>query len=177
MLTFGAARVWMGSLMRWKILIASLILMSIFSISIADISKNDITSLTTLSEKQSLVFSSELNISNGNPYTRDFGERGMFGKLVTGETVVKNIDEYIDDADSIFAEAKRLMIGSWQNGGKTELSFYKVSGGKQLDLDTGKWVKSKGGDAIRLRHTSEYMGKIRYAYILTDSLTLWKRGD
>ena len=177
MLTFGAARVWMGSLMRWKILIASLILMSIFSISIADISKNDITSLTTLSEKQSLVFSSELNISNGNPYTRDFGERGMFGKLVTGETVVKNIDEYIDDADGIFAEAKRLIFGPWQNGGKTELSFYKAIGGKQLDLNTGKWVKSKGGDAIRLRHTSEYMGKIRYAYILTDSLTLWKRGE
>ena len=127
--------------------------------------------------KQSVIFSAELNLSNGNPYTRDFGERGMFGKLVTGETVTKNIDEYIDDADRIFAEAKRLIFGPWQNGGKTELSFYKVSGGKQLDLDTGKWVKSKGGDAIRLRHTSEYMGKIRYAYILTDSLTLWKRGD
>jgi hypothetical protein len=127
--------------------------------------------------KQSVIFSAELNLSNGNPYTRDFGERGMFGKLVTGETVTKNIDEYIDDADRIFAEAKRLIFGPWQNGGKTELSFYKAVGGKQLDLDTGKWVKSKGGDAIRLRHTSEYMGKIRYAYILTDSLTLWKRGD
>ena len=124
-----------------------------------------------------IVFSAELNISNGNSYTRDFGERGMFGKLVTGETIAKNIDEYIGDADRIFAEAKRLIFGPWKNGGKTELSFYKVSGGKQLDLDTGKWVKSKGGDAIRLRHTSEYMGKIRYAYILTDSLTLWRRGD
>ena len=101
----------------------------------------------------------------------------MFGKLVTGETVAKNIDEYIGDADSIFSEAKRLIFGPWENDGNTELSFYKVSGGKQLDLDTGKWVKSKGGDAIRLRHTSEYMGKIRYAYILTDSLTLWKRGE
>ena len=127
--------------------------------------------------KQAIIFSAELNLSNGNPYTRDFGERGMFGKLVTGETVTKNIDEYIDDADRICAEAKRLIFGPWQNGGKTELSFYKASGGKQLDLDTGKWVKSKGGDAIRLRHTTEYMGKIRYAYILTDSLTLWKRGD
>ena len=127
--------------------------------------------------KQAIIFSAELNLSNGNPYTRDFGERGMFGKLVTGERIVNNIDEYIDDADSIFAEAKRLIFGPWQNGGKTELSFYKAVGGTQLDLDTGKWVKSKGGDAIRLRHTSEYMGKIRYAYILTDSLTLWRRGD
>ena len=127
--------------------------------------------------KQSVIFSAELNLSNGSPYTRDFGERGMFGRLVIGEQVARNIDEFIDDADSIFAEAKRLMIGPWENGGKTELSFYKVSGGKQLDLDTGKWVKSKGGDAIRLRHTSEYMGKIRYAYILVDSLTLWRRGD
>ena len=130
-----------------------------------------------LGGKQSVIFSAELNLSNGNPYTRDFGERGMFGRLVIGEQVAKNIDEFIDDADSIFAEAKRLIVGPWKNGGKTELSFYKVSGGKQLDLDTGKWVKSKGGDAIRLRHTSEYMGKIRYAYILTDSLTLWKLGD
>ena len=127
--------------------------------------------------KQAVIFSAELNLSNGSPYTRDFGERGMFGRLVIGEQVAKNIDEFIDDADRIFAEAKRLIFGPWQNGGKTELSFYKAKGGKQLDLDTGKWVKSKGGDAIRLRHTSEYMGKIRYAYILTDSLTLWKRGD
>ena len=130
-----------------------------------------------LDGKQAVIFSAELNLSNGNPYTRDFGERGMFSRLVIGEQVAKNIDEFIDDADSIFAEAKRLMVGPWKNGGKTELSFYKAVGGKQLDLDTGKWVKSKGGDAIRLRHTSEYMGKIRYAYILTDSLTLWKRGD
>jgi hypothetical protein len=163
--------------MMRKTLVVLLILLSVFSISIAEIPKDDVPNLTTLSEKQSVVFSAELNISNGNPYTRDFGERGMFGKLVTGETVAKNIDEYMGDADRIFAEAKRLMVGPWENDGSTELSFYKVNGGKQLDLDTGKWVKSKGGDAIRLRHTSEYMGKIRYAYILTDSLTLWRRGD
>ena len=163
--------------MRRRILVVLTILISYFSISVAEVSKNNIENITMLSEKQSIIFSAELNISNGNPYTRNFGERGMFGKLVTGETATKNIDEYIGDADRIFAEAKRLIFGPWQNGGKTELSFYKVSGGKQLDLDTGKWVKSKGGDAIRLRHTSEYMGKIRYAYILTDSLTLWKRGD
>ena len=88
--------------MRRKILVALLILISAFSISIAEIPKTDITSLTTLSEKQSIVFSAELNVSNGNPYTRDFGERGMFGKLVTGETVARNIDEYIDDVDRIF---------------------------------------------------------------------------
>ena len=145
--------------------------------AVANASQIEIIDEIRLNPLNSIVFSAELNISNGNPYTRDFGERGMFGKLVTGETVAKNINEYIGDADRIFAEAKRLMFGPWENGGKTELSFYKAVGGKQLDLDTGKWVKSKGGDAIRLRHTSEYMGKIRYAYILTDSLTLWKRGD
>ena len=145
--------------------------------AVANASQIEIIDEIRLNPLNSIVFSAELNISNGNPYTRDFGERGMFGKLVTGETVAKNINEYIGDADSIFAEAKRLIVGPWQNGGKTELSFYKAVGGKQLDLDTGKWVKSKGGDAIRLRHTTEYMGKIRYAYILTDSLTLWKRGE
>ena len=154
-----------------------LVLISITLQAVADAPQIEIIDEIRLNPLNSIVFSAELNISNGNPYTRDFGERGMFGKLVTGETVAKNINEYIGDADRIFAEAKRLMFGPWENGGKTELSFYKAVGGKQLDLDTGKWVKSKGGDAIRLRHTTEYMGKIRYAYILTDSLTLWKRGE
>ena len=54
----------------------------------------------------------------------------MFGKLVTGETVTKNIYEYIDDADRIFAEAKRLIFDPWENGGKTELSFYKQRRGR-----------------------------------------------
>ena len=157
--------------------ILCLVVISVTAQSVADAPGISVIDAIRLSTNQSIVFSAELNLSNGNPYTRDFGERGMFGKLVIGEQVVRNIDEFIDDADSIFAEAKRLMVGPWENGGKTELSFYKAVGGKQLDLDTGKWVKSKGGDAIRLRHTTEYMGKIRYAYILTDSLTLWRRGD
>ena len=165
---------------RYKAMIRGvlcLVLISITLQAVADAPQIEIIDEIRLNPLNSIVFSAELNISNGNPYTRDFGERGMFGKLVTGETVAKNINEYIGDADRIFAEAKRLMFGPWENGGKTELSFYKAVGGKQLDLDTGKWVKSKGGDAIRLRHTTEYMGKIRYAYILTDSLTLWKRGE
>ena len=165
---------------RYKAMIRGvlcLVLISITLQAVADAPQIEIIDEIRLNPLNSIVFSAELNISNGNPYTRDFGERGMFGKLVTGETVAKNINEYIGDADRIFVEAKRLMFGPWENGGKTELSFYKAVGGKQLDLDTGKWVKSKGGDAIRLRHTTEYMGKIRYAYILTDSLTLWKRGD
>lgn len=159
--------------MKWFLII------SIFLALLSPVLADEASTLNDINYdgKQAVIFSAELNISNGNPYTRNFGERGMFGKLVTGETVAKNIDEYIDDADSIFVEAKRLIFGPWENGGKTELSFYKAVGGKQLDLDTGKWVKSKGGDAIRLRHTTEYMGKIRYAYILTDSLTLWKRGE
>ena len=170
---WGTWGVWGGTSMKW------ILITTIFCSLLSPICADEAGFLNDINYdgKQSVIFSAELNLSNGNPYTRDFGERGMFGKLVTGETATKNIDEYIDDADRIFAEAKRLMFGPWQNGGKTELSFYKVSGGKQLDLDTGKWVKSKGGDAIRLRHTSEYMGKIRYAYILTDSLTLWKRGE
>lgn len=157
--------------------ILCLVFISITAQSFADSPQIDLIDTISLTANQSIIFSAELNLSNGNPYTRDFGERGMFGKLVIGEQVARNIDEFIDDADTIFAEAKRLMIGPWKNGGNTELSFYKAKGGKQLDLDTGKWIKSKGGDAIRLRHTSEYMGKIRYAYILVDSLTLWRRGD
>ena len=149
----------------------------VFSASALVATPQEIVEGFDFTDHQSIVFASELNISNGNPYTRDFGERGMFGKLVHSFHAVQDMDAYIEHAEAIYAEALRLLLGPWKNGGNTELSFYKVNGGKQLDLDTGKWVKSKGGDAIRLRHTSEYMGKIRYAYILTDSLTLWKRGE
>lgn len=165
---------------RYKTIIRAIlcfVFISITAQSVADVPQIDVIDTIRLTATQSIVFSAELNLSNGNPYTREFGERGMFGKLVIGEQVARSVGDFIDDADSIFAEAKRLMVGPWKNGGKTELSFYKAKGGKQLDLDTGKWIKSKGGDAIRLRHTSEYMGKIRYAYILVGSLTLWKRGD
>lgn len=93
------------------------------------------------------------------------------------ENISKNINEYIDDADRIFDEAKRLMLGPFFNGGQTELSYCRVSDGRQLELNSGKWIKSKGGLAIRLRHTTEYKNKIRYAYILISDMTLWKNGD
>ena len=135
----------------------------------------DIITTLHLDVAEAIIFSAELNISNGNPYTRDFGERGMFGKLVAGEGVAKSIANYLDKSEDIFAEAKRLMIGPWENGGSTELIFCKVGKGKALDLETGKWVKSNGGVAVRIRHTTEYLGKVRYAYILVDGLTLWRK--
>ena len=123
-----------------------------------------------------VIFASELNISNGSPYTRDFGERGMFGKLVTGETVARNIADYLDTVDVIFGEAKRLLVGPWNDGGYTEFSICELNGGKQLDLDTGKWVRSKGGAVIKIIHHTEYRGKTRNAFFLIDEGTLWRKG-
>jgi hypothetical protein len=122
--------------------------------------------------RKALVFSSELNIDNGNPYTRDKGERGMFNKLMFG---TDDLSEYIDEADRIFAEAKRLIIGPLTGHGTSTLNFCTVGKGVQLDLESGEWVKSKGGEAIRILHTTEYMGGNRRAYILLDGLTIWRR--
>ena len=124
---------------------------------------------------QALYFAAELNIDNGNPYTRDHGERGMFGKLVFATD--KDIPEYLDRADEIFTEAVRLLIGPLEGYGTTELEFCEVGLGIKLDLDTGKWVKSKGGEAIRVLHTTEYMGGNRRAYNLLDGLTIWRKAN
>jgi hypothetical protein len=121
--------------------------------------------------REALIFSAELNIDNGNPYTRDKGERGMFGKLVFG---TDDLSEYLDDSERIFEEAKRLIIGPLTGYGKTELNLCTVGKGVELDLETGEWVKSKGGDAIRIIHNTEYMGGKRRAYILLTG-TLWRR--
>jgi hypothetical protein len=129
-----------------------------------------------LDGKQAVIFSADLNIDNGNPYTRNHGERGMFGKLVFGNEE-KDVAEYIDRADEIFAEAKRLLIGPLLGYGKTDLTYCEVGKGVQLDLETGKWLKSKGGEAIRVDHWTEYMGGKRRAYILLDVLTLWRKGE
>ena len=120
--------------------------------------------------REALIFSAELNIDNGNPYTRDKGERGMFGKLVFG---TDDLEPYLDKADEIFAEAKRLIIGPLTGYGKSELSFCTVGKGIELDLNTGKWVKSRGGEAVRVVHNTEYMGGLRRRYILMTG-TLWR---
>jgi len=123
--------------------------------------------------QRALVFSSELNIDNGNPYTRDKGERGMFNKLVFG---TDDLTEYLDKSDEIFAEAKRLIIGPLTGYGKSELSFCTVGKGVELDLKTGEWVRSKGGPAVRVVHNTEYMGGLRRRYILLTG-TIWRKGE
>ena len=123
---------------------------------------------------QAIRFAAELNIDNGNPYTRDHGERGMFGKLVHASW---DLSEYLDRADGIFAEAVRLLVGPLEGYGTTELEFCEVGKGIKLDLETGLWVKSKGGSAIRVIHTTEYMGGKRRAYILLDGLTIWRKAN
>ena len=124
---------------------------------------------------QALYFAAELNIDNGNPYTRDHGERGMFGKLVFATD--KDLPDYLDRADAIFAEVKRLLIGPLEGHGTTELEFCEVGRGIKLDLQTGRWVKSKGGQAIRIIHQTEYMGGNRRAYILLDCLSIWRKAN
>jgi hypothetical protein len=97
----------------------------------------------------------------------------MFGKLVFG---TDDLTSYLDKADEIFAEAKRLIIGPLTGYGKSELSFCTVGKGIELDLNTGKWVKSRGGEAVRIVHNTEYMGGLRRRYILLTG-TIWRKGE
>ena len=59
-----------------------------------------------------MLFASELNISNGNPYTRDYGERGMFDKLESAESIFNRWDEY--DAETVYTEVYRLLFGPFK---------------------------------------------------------------
>ena len=68
-----------------------------------------------------------------------------------------------------------MIIGPLTGYGTSTLNYCEVGKGVQLDLDTGQWVKSKGGEAVRILHTTEYMGGNRRAYILLDGLTIWRR--
>lgn len=130
------------------------------------------------SNKQAVVLiAAELNISNGSPYTRAFGERFMFGKLESAYSIMRDVAKWILETGRIFREVKRLLFGAWENGGSTTFEYRVVGKGLLLDLDTGEWESTKGGMAIRVRHVTEYYNKIRYAYFMpTESgLTIYRR--
>lgn len=140
-----------------------------------------------------LLFSAELNISNGSPHIRSladggWGERAMFGRLITAGTVEKFIDGNIRDdmsnaalADLVRAETYRLLFGkdyngllpnkAWIRNGKTTFAFkYRVKC-SVLDYATGKFVRQKKPTyVILVTHSTEYSGAKRNAYIECD----WK---
>ena len=147
----------------------------------------------------SLLFASELNISNGCPHIRSlsdggWGERAMFGRLITSGTVMKylntdNINPRMDNkylAGMVREETFRLLFGSekftgkimhplvntgWIGKGKTTFKFgYRVKG-KVLDLSIGKFVKKNHAVyGVLVTHITEYSGERRFAFIACD----WK---
>ena len=130
-----------------------------------------------------LLFAAELNISNGNPHIRDineggWGERAMFGRLLTAGTVMKYLSARINLrmsnaylADIVRTETYRLLFGPWKREGATQFTFgYKVKG-SVLDYTTGTFIKNtRPIYAIRITHTTEYSSATRYAYLECD----WK---
>lgn len=116
--------------------------------------------------KALMLFAAELNISNGDPAKRNFGERYMFGKLVSADTVVQAEEELQLNGVDIASEVERLLLGPWHNNGSSKLIMVNVGEGKALNLETGKWEKTSGDVAIRVEHTTEYYNKGRVAYIV-----------
>ena len=132
---------------------------------ITDIIDYELLPLLQEDQRALYLFASELNISNGDPYTRDYGERGMFGRLESAESVCKRTDLNSED---IYTEVVRLLLGPFYRDGSTVFSFKRVGRGKVLDYDTGKWVSTDGGLAIRIKHITEYCGKTRIRFLLLD---------
>ena len=138
-----------------------------------------------------MIFSSELNISNGrllpNPYNVPFGERGMFGKLIYAPSLfidrskpatIDNIKpEFANNVDAIRNEAIRLLVGDlngvWYHPkrGQTQFTFSSRSNVRILSYETGKWIRHKGTVyTIKVKHIVEYMGDIRWTTFECD----WK---
>ena len=179
------------------LLIVSLCTASLAEIAIpasvmdAAISKNDAGSLIRdylypyleTNDTAALLYAAELNISNGNPHIRDiseggWGERAMFGRLLTAGTVMRYVGARINLrmsnaylADLVRTETFRLLFGPWKRDGATQFRFgYKVKG-SVLDYATGKFIKNtRAIYTIRITHTTEYSGATRYAYLACD----WK---
>lgn len=113
-----------------------------------------------------MYFASELNLSNGSlKDTRhiNLGERLMFGQLVNNKTV----RDWDGDIDAVADEVLRILFGPWYSGNAGTISVKSRMGySKQLDLDTGEWVRAKPQDlAIRLTHHTDYYGSTRLATI------------
>ena len=127
--------------------------------------------------KMAMMFAAELNISNGAPDSRNFGERGMFNMLVDAGYVLDNYQELEPRAEEIFGEAKRLLLGPWKNGGSTVFNFSNRDNTKQLNYLTGKWEKNDNRlPIIRVEHYTEYTNKKRVAYISCDYKNLKEDG-
>lgn len=115
-----------------------------------------------------LLFAAEMNLSNGSPKSRDFGERGMFTKLVDARYVMDHYDELEPMKDDILAEAERLLVGPWKNGGRTTFSFTSRSNMRELCYETGQWTEGVTTPIILVVHYTEYTNKKKVLYLSCD---------
>lgn len=124
-----------------------------------------------------LLFAAEMNISNGNPKTRNFGERGMFTKLVDANYVMAHMDELEEKREDILREVERLLVGPWENGGSTTFSFGFRTNMQELCYETGKWVETRQTPTILVVHHTEYTNKRRVLYLSCDYKNLQDDGS
>ena len=115
--------------------------------------------------RASLLFAAELNLSNGPPDERDYGERYMFGKLANAAYVLDNWPLIAVLHERTGAEIARLLLGPWRNGGSTVVTLSTRGDCKVLDLVTGKWRKVKQAQTLRIEHVTEYGGQTRVRHV------------
>lgn len=124
-------------------------------------------------EQATLLFGAELNISNGDPFTRDYGERGMFGRLESAHNIMKDLDDVFIMYETVEQEVERLLLGPWTNNGSTRFEYVTRYNVKCLDYETGKWIKRKKVECVRIIHITEYTNQQRSAYISIEEDTLF----
>lgn len=121
-------------------------------------------------QEDMLYFASELNISNGE--RERWGERYMFGKLVSAPYMRDHMNDYVGDAPAIAEEVYRLLLGPWLDKGGTSFSIYNKNY-KWNGLIDGEWTRiNHPMTIIRIEHTTDRYGEKRYAY-----LGLWESDD
>ena len=110
-----------------------------------------------------ITFAAELNISNGEVET--WGERYMFGRLVTASSVRETYQKSVDNIDAIELEIKRLLLGPWIGPGLTEYREIRPEVATYKVLVSGEWVnmKSEGMTIILIMHTTDRYGGTRRA--------------
>lgn len=116
-----------------------------------------------LNDLELITFAQELNISNG--FREQWGERYMFGKLVTANSARETYQKFVDNIDAIEFEIKRLLLGPWIGPGLTEYREIRPEVATYKVLINGEWVnmKSEGMTIILVMHTTDKYGGNRRA--------------
>lgn len=114
-----------------------------------------------------LYFAQELNISNG--FREKWGERYMFGRLESINSLREPHTYSQDMIEYIGLEVRRLLFGPWLPPGSTSFARATPKEGRYRALTaTGEWVSLRAKDIallLKVTHKTDHYANTRYAYL------------